>query len=123
MKLTNMQIYTYAQKLNGVFQDTSIYLPARINFYIQKNKNTILALGEEIEKIRINIFQKYGENTEDGLLVIPSEKIQTAQRELDDLLAIEQEVNILKFSIEKFTDDISLSMEQMDAIMFMIEEA
>lgn len=123
MKLTNTQIYLYAQKLNNVFQNTNIFLPARINFYIQKNKNTILALSEEIEQIRINIFQKYGENTENGLLVIPPEKIQAAQQELDDLLAIEQEVNILKFSIEKFTDDISLSMEQMEAIMFMIEEA
>ena len=123
MKLTNAQIYTYAQKLNGAFQDTSIYLPARINFYIQKNKSTILVLGEEIEKARMNIFQQYGDYTEDGMITIPPEKIAIAQQELNDLLAIEQDVNILKFSIEKFTDDISLSIEQMEAIMFMIEEA
>ena len=123
MKLTNAQIYTYAQKLNGAFQDTSIYLPARINFYIQKNKSTILTLGEEIEKARMSIFQQYGDYTEDGMITIPPEKISIAQYELDDLLAIEQDINILKFSIERFTDDISLSIEQMEAIMFMIEEA
>ena len=123
MKLTNAQIYTYAQKLNGAFQDTSIYLPARINFYIQKNKSTILTLGEEIEKARMSIFQQYGDYTEDGMITIPPEKISIAQQELDDLLAIEQDINILKFSIERFTDDISLSIEQMEAIMFMIEEA
>ena len=79
MKLTNAQIYTYAQKLNGAFQDTSIYLPARINFYIQKNKSTILTLGEEIEKARMSIFQQYGDYTEDGMITIPPEKISIAQ--------------------------------------------
>lgn len=123
MKLTNTQIYNYAQLLNRAFQDSSLYLPARINFYIQKNKTTILSLGEEIEKTRSEIIQHYGELAENNMFYVKPENMTVAQAELNDLFSIEQEVNILKFSIDKFTDDIQLSMEQMEAIMFMIEEA
>ena len=123
MKLTNTQIYNSAQRLMNTFTDSSIRLPARINFYIQKNKKTIISLGEEIDKARTEILYHYGTPNEEGIINIPSDRIEEAQRELNDLFEIEQEVNILKFSIEKFTDDISLSLEQMEAIMFMIEEA
>ena len=123
MKFTNNQIYNYASQLMRSFTDSSLRLPARINFYIQKNKQTIIALGEEIDRARSEILIHYGTADEQGMVHIPSDLIAQANQELQDLFDIEQEVNILKFSIEKFTDDISLSMEQMEAIMFMIEEA
>lgn len=123
MKLTNNQIYNYASQLVRSFTDFSLRLPARINFYIQKNKQTIISLGEEIDKARTEILYHYGTPNEEGIINIPPDRIEEAQRELNDLFDIEQDVNILKFSIEKFTDDISLSIEQMEAIMFMIEEA
>jgi hypothetical protein len=44
-----------------------------------------------------------------------------AQKELNDLFALKQDVQIHKFDLEEFAD-IELTMQQLSAIMFMIEE-
>jgi hypothetical protein len=44
-----------------------------------------------------------------------------AQQELNDLFALEQEVNIHMFKLDDF-DGIELTTTQLSAIMFMIEE-
>lgn len=122
MKLTNYQIYIKMQELLNIFSNSTLQLPAKIGFYIQKNKNTICKLGQEIEEARINILHQYGTDKGDGTFEVPKEKISTVQNELNELFEIEQEINILKFSSEKLTNDFTLSLEQMEAIMFMIEE-
>ena len=123
MKLTNQQIYNHAQNINRVFTDMKVYLPVKVNFFLQKNSQLLLKLAQEIEEARLSIFQTYGDLTEDKTqYIIPSEKIPAASQEIEDLFSIEQEVDIVKFSIESF-NNIELSLEQMNAIMFMIEEA
>ena len=122
MKLTNNKIYEYALALNEAFVDNTQRLPMKINFYLQKNKKTLLELGQDIEESRADIIRNYGELTEDGVRYsIPSDKISEAQKELEDLLNLEQEVNIYMISADSLTDDISLTTGQMEAIMFMIE--
>lgn len=124
MKLTNQQIYNHAQNINRVFTDMKVYLPVKVNFFLQKNSQLLLKLAQEIEEARLEIFKQYGElNADKTQYVIPPEKISIASQEIEDLFSIEQEVDIVKFSIEKFSDNIELSLEQMNAIMFMIEEA
>lgn len=122
MKLTNAQIYSYATALVDAFQDTTQKLPIKVNFYLQKNKNTLINLAQDIEISRGNIIREYGEPTEDGTqYVIPKEKIEEAQKELNDLLTLEQEVNIYMVSMDNLSDDITLTTGQMEAIMFMID--
>jgi hypothetical protein len=122
MKLTNNEIYSYAIALNEAFADNTQRLPMKVNFYLQKNKKTLMALGQDIEESRLDIIRSYGESTEDGTQYsIPKDKIEEAQKELEDLLALEQEVNIYMISADSLTDDISLTTGQMEAIMFMID--
>lgn len=122
MKMTNEEIYTHAAKLAEAFQDNSQRLPVKVNFYIQKNKNTLLPLGQNIEESRMEIIRNFGQLSEDGeSYMIPDENIETVQKELNDLFTLEQEVDIYKVSIESFPEDISLTTGQMDAIMFMID--
>ena len=120
MKLTNLQIYTYAQDLNSAFTDKNQHLPALIGFCIQKNAQTLLALAQEVEEQRMTILRYYAEADEAGNLIVPDEKISQANEELQGLLDIEQEVNILKINIHKIAD-LDFSMEQINAIMFMVE--
>lgn len=121
MKLTNNLIYSYAIALNEAFVDNTQRLPMKVNFYLQKNKKTLMELGQDIEESRLDIIRNYGEPTEDGTQYsIPRDKIDAAQKELEDLLALEQEVNIYMISADSLTDDISLTTGQMEAIMFMI---
>lgn len=122
MKLTNYEIYTYAQQLNSAFTNKNLYLPARVNFFLQKNIQLLLALAQEIEEGRLNIIRHYGiANSDTGNIEIPADKIQVASNEIQELLMLEQDINITKINIDKF-GDIELSLEQMNAIMFMIEE-
>lgn len=121
MKLTNNEIYGYALALNEAFADNTQRLPMKVNFYLQKNKKTLMELGQDIEESRLDIIRNYGEPTEDGTQYsIPRDKIEAAQKELEDLLTLEQEVNIYMISADSLSDDISLTTGQMEAIMFMI---
>lgn len=122
MKLTNSQIYNYAIELQKNFQDETQKLPIKINFYLQKNKNTLLELAQNIEQIRTDIIANYGElNIETNQYIVPSEKVAEASKELEDLFALEQEVQIYTISIDTFPEDISFTSGQMQAIMFMID--
>lgn len=122
MKLTNQEIYGYALALNEAFADNTQRLPMKVNFYLQKNKKTLMDLGQDIESSRMEIISTYGTISEDGTqYTIPQEKIELAQKELEDLLNLEQEVQIYKINIDNLPDDIILTTGQMEAMMFMIE--
>ena len=124
MKMTNEQIYLTAEMLVNNFNKNTknIYLPAKINFFLQKNINLILQLSKEIEESRLNIARQYGTlNSEQTAFIISEEKEKKANLELQDLLSLTQEVNIHKLKLNDF-ENISLSFDQMSAILFMIDE-
>lgn len=124
MRLTNLQIHSIAQNYLSAFEKTDFYLPAKVNFYIQRNMGKIIALAQEIEKARLNIVTHYGKPVEEDneKLSVAPEDMAILNKELIDLFSIEQDVDIMTFSIENLTNDISLTMEQMNTIMFMIED-
>jgi predicted nucleic acid-binding Zn-ribbon protein len=122
MILTNNEIYTYTRQLMDAFQDGEQKLPIKINFYLQKNKNTLLALAQDIERSRLEIAQNFGELDETGTQYqIPAEKLAAASKELEDLFSLEQDVAIAKISVDSLSDDLTLTTAQMEAIMFMID--
>ena len=121
MKLTNNQIYAYAEQLLAL-NINDIKLPVRINFFLQKNIQAIAAAGQEIDAARLNIAQEFGKLNEEGTqFIIPPEKMAEAQQELNDLFNLEQELNIHIFKLDDF-DGIELTYQQLSTIMFMIEE-
>ena len=122
MTLTNFEIYNIAKAMNEAFQDGSQYLPIKVNFFIQKNKTTLLNLAQDIDNSRIAIVQNYGTVDEtSNQFIVPEDKIEAANAELMDLFNITQEVDIKKINIDALPDDISLSTAQMEALMFMID--
>ena len=123
MKLTNLQIYNYANALLEEFgAGCDITLPVKINFFLQKNIQTLTTLGKEVENARLAIVQQYGELNEEGTAyIIPADKIEAASNELNDLLNLEQDVLIRTFKIESF-DNVDLTYKQMNALMFMIDD-
>lgn len=122
MKMTNLEIYSNAQALNQAFENFNEYLPVKVNFFMQKNIKAIHALAADIEESRIEIIRKYGVlNEETNEFNVPAESIETANAELIDLFDIEQDVNIHPISLDAF-GDIKLSTDQVQALMFMIED-
>lgn len=119
--LTNSEIYGYAVSLMNDFPENDTYMPAAIAYSIQKNKATMMTLGEEIEKSRMTIIQHYGlDKLQDGDEVDVT-IVEKANKELMDLLNIMQEVKIYTFSIEDL-NDVKITSGQMQALMFMIED-
>ncbi len=120
MKLTNGKIYNAMIQLASFSIEGK--LPVKINFFLQKNIQTLAAASQEIEAARIKVAQDFGELSEDGTqYIVPSEKMVEAQSELNDLFGLEQELNIHIFKLDDF-DGIDLTYQQLSAIMFMIEE-
>lgn len=120
MKLTNQEIYNYATNL--VAFNTDIKMPVRINFFLQKNIQTIIVAAQEIDANKITIAQQFGELNEEGTAYnIPADRMPAANQEINDLFSLEQDLNIHIFKLDDF-DGIELTMEQLSSIMFMIEE-
>lgn len=119
--MKNKQIYEYAQKLS-IFSNFNLKMPVRIGFYLQKNIQQIQQAFEYIDQSRLNIGARFGVLNEQGTgYDIPPEKLNEANRELNTLFELEQEINIHKFKLEDF-EGIDLTFQEMSAIMFMIEE-
>ena len=122
MKFNNNEIYQIANVLAKTFDNLDIYIPAKANFFIQKNISTFAAAAQEIEKSRLEIAKHYGElDEENQQYKILEDKIEEASKELEDLFSIEQDLNIKTFPIEAL-GDTEFTSAQMQAIMFMIED-
>lgn len=122
MKFNNQQIYQIANNVLGNLDNLNIYIPAKANFFIQKNISTLAAAAQDIEKSRLEIAKHYGVlDEENQQYKIPEDKLEEASKELNDLFSIEQELDIKTFSIETL-GNAEFTPAQMQALMFMIED-
>jgi len=120
--MTNNEIYAIALALMDNVVNLNLTLPVKVNFYLQKNITSLLAIAEDIEKSRTEILEKYGTkdeetnnyNFEDG-------KLEQANQELLDLFELEQEVPIYEISLDAF-GDAELNSNQLKSILYMIKE-
>lgn len=122
MKFNNQQIYQIANNVISNLDNLNIYIPAKANFFIQKNISTLAAAAQDIEKSRLEIAKHYGVlDEENQQYKIPEDKLEEASKELEDLFSIEQELDIKTFSIEAL-GNAEFTPVQMQAMMFMIED-
>jgi hypothetical protein len=118
--LTNREIFTIGNAFEGAFQNDERYLPAKINFKIEKNKKNILDKMNEIEESRIKTIREFGEE-KDGQIQIPNEKVEEVNKEIAELFDIEQEMNIFMISFEDI-ENLEFTSAEMSALLFMIED-
>lgn len=119
--LTNLEIYITAQALMENIT-TDINLPVKVGFYIQKNMKKMTELAQEIEKSRMEIFDKYGEKDEENNQYKFDKSVQEqVQKELNDLFDLTQDVKTNMLELDWF-DDIDLTANQITAISYMIAD-
>lgn len=123
MKLSNGEIYNIYTLFEKSFQEDNNkqYLPSKINFFILKNKKLILTAMSEIDLIRKDIIKNYGILQENNEYFIENNNIDLVNNELNDLLSIEQDIDISKIKLSDI-ENLEFTLEQMEALMFMIEE-
>lgn len=122
MQLSNNFIYNKSLILNSLFNNNEQYIPIKLNFIIRKNIQILYSYLDEINAGRQVIGEQYGAITEDGGFSIPSKNVNAANKELEDLGNIIQEVPIQMIKFSEIDENIQLTPNQMEAIMFMIEE-
>lgn len=120
--MTNAEIFSLDKALSSAFNNETRYLPAKINFYIQKNRSVLANLSKDIEAVRMSIIEKYGtlEENEDQYKFSDA-NLKLANKELADLLNIVQEVQICTISLTSL-EALDFTTLQMQALLFMIEE-
>ena len=119
--MTNAEIYGISKALNSAFNTEERYLPAKVNFFIQKNRSIFARLVEIIEETRNSIIVHYGKLNLDGSYSVEDAKLAEANKELADLLNVSQEVNIAMIKLSDL-DGLDFTPGQMQAILFMIKE-
>lgn len=125
-QFTNQEILSYAESLSKTFLDSEkdIELPIKINFYLQKNIKSFIEAAQEIDESRLAIGEKYGEyNFEEECYEIKDkEKRILAQRDLKNLLSLDQVLEIYTISLNDLEENTQLTVAQMNAMLFMIDE-
>lgn len=123
MRLTNYQIYEFANAYSRLFKDAGdIYIPAKANFFLQRNIKALAEAAQEIDKARMDIAAHYGTlNEETQVFSIGPENMPQASKEISDLFNIEQEIDIKKISIDDLAD-VQFTFAQMQLIMIFIQE-
>lgn len=121
-QMTNAQLYALSNNLNSAFANETRYLPAKISYFIYKNKSKISEQAEFIEQARMGIIKHYGTVSEDGTRYDIEDKcIDEANKELAELLAVSQEIDISMINLSDILN-LDFTLEQMQALAFMIEE-
>ena len=122
MNLTNNEIYMYYNNLEHSFVNETRQMPAKIYFYILKNQKILEKLVQEIEQGKMYIIDKYHiQFSGDGQLLASPEDEQNANKELQELSNIEQNVDIYMLKLQDI-EEFEFTPQQMEALMFMIEE-
>ena len=124
MTFKNFEIYNIADALLGAFAsaDSTQKLPIKLSYTIKKNTKKFQSIAEQIEKSRVELIQKYGEETEDGGYRFIPENEEKANQEFTELMNMEEDVTVFTIDINSLADDIELTNAQMDAIMFMLKD-
>lgn len=123
VNFTNEEILHLCRLFSDFNANQNIYFPAKLNYYIQYNMKQILDIGMEVENIRMEVAKHYGDKSNDGKesYIIKPENFDAAQNELMQLSKATREVDIYFVSLDDF-ENITLTSNQMQALMFMIEE-
>lgn len=125
MKVTmsNKDIYLKYNILLELFNNSKTqYLPARVNYLIQKNYSVLERVATLIENSRTKIIEFYGEpENENGIIAMNPEKIELANKELDEILALQEEIDVFPIKLSDL-ENVQFTLEQMQALFYMIEE-
>ena len=127
MKLSNEKIVNDANILGAISQKQ---LPVKVSYAIAKNISKIQAELKIYNAEREKLIEKYAEKGEDGKvksengsIKIQKEFIEKWNKDIKELMAIENEIDIHKFKLSELDGKAcDFSPSELMAIDYMIEE-
>ena len=119
MKMSNKDILEITEGLSNIVQDQSC-LPASVSYSVIRNLKILSSIAEDIYNERKKIIERYGEQVDDITYSIPEEKRDTANKELNNLLAVNTSVPLATFSID-ILQGYDIPLKVMNILYFMVE--
>lgn len=125
MKLSNRRLVEDARKLGDVSQKQ---LPVKVSYSIAKNISKIESELKIYNKQKDKLIEKYAEKDDKGEFIAENGGIKLKEgtkkdwdKDLKELLDIENEIEIRKFKFDEIAN-IQISPAELQAIDYMIEE-
>jgi hypothetical protein len=126
MKLSNEKILNDAVKLSKLSQKE---LPIKVSYAIAKNISKIESELKTYNKERDKLVEKYSQKDEHGKTIIDEnnqiklqeEHIEDWNNDIKELLAIENDIDIHKFSVNAL-EGFNMAPAELRVIDYMIEE-
>lgn len=121
---SNEDIITYTSLMvaNFLTEEHDIILPIKVNYSLQINYLTFYDRAKKIEELKMEIGRKYGKkNEETGSYEVPFENIPAAEKAINDLMEIEQNLDVMTIKLNDLSE-CNLTTQQMRTLIFMIEE-
>lgn len=119
MKMSNKDILEITEGLSNIAQDQSC-LPASVSYSVIRNLKILSSIAEDIYNERKKIIERYGEQVDDITYSIPEEKRDAANKELNNLLAVNTSVPLATFSID-ILQGYDIPLKVMNILYFMVE--
>lgn len=119
MKMSNKNILEITEGLSNIVQDQSC-LPASVSYSVIRNLKILSSIAEDIYNERKKIIERYGEQVDDITYSIPEEKRDAANKELNNLLAVNTSVPLATFSID-ILQGYDIPLKVMNILYFMVE--
>ena len=120
--MTNKEIIQNYNNLS-ILRGHDISFPARVSFIITQNIRKLQPIFEDYENAKMIIARKYGYPApgQPGTYNIPEERIEDAQKEIDELNDVDHDIKFLKIKLENI-ESLQLSIQDMEALYPMLEE-
>jgi hypothetical protein len=124
MKITNRKILEDMNMLRAVSQKQ---LPVKVSYAIAKNIAKIDSELKVYEKERQKLIEQYAEKNKENKIIsdkdgnVKFKDIEAWNKDIKELLDIENEIEIHKFKFEELAN-IQISAEELRVIDYMIEE-
>ena len=120
MKLSNERIVNTINVLGDL---NNAKLPVKVAYAITKNINKIDIELKSYNEEKTKLINKYAEKNEDGNVVLKEEHIEDWNRDIKELLSIENEVDIHMIQLDDLLNsNYDISPAELAAIDFMISE-
>lgn len=112
-----------SQIVNGysaLMEVATAKLPIKSAYRLQRNMRILKPEAEQFEKTRIDLIKtKYGVKGEEDSYTVPESKIAVFQKQLEEVLSMEVEVDVQEIPIDELSDQFQISPVALMALDWM----
>ena len=102
--MKNKEILTVIKGLSEL-EELDIPLKIKTSYLLARNRQILTPFADIINEQQIELYKKHGHKTENNTYKVSNEKIPDLEKDLNELLEIENKVQIVKLKLSDFGDN------------------